>query len=94
MRPKEENVTHQLTIRFDEDLAREIEEVARRERVSRNQAVLRLLRKSVGLDEGSEEKEAIGTSLDWFVGSWSEEEAREFDEAVTDFETIDEELWK
>ncbi|HUP50128.1 MAG TPA: hypothetical protein VNA04_15185 [Thermoanaerobaculia bacterium] len=87
-------MTHQLTIRFDEDLAREIEDVARRERVSRNQAVLRLLRKGVGLDEPPVEKEVIGTSLDWFIGSWTEEEAREFDEAVADFETIDEELWK
>ncbi|HLE85475.1 MAG TPA: hypothetical protein VJG13_14135 [Thermoanaerobaculia bacterium] len=87
-------MTHQLTIRFDEDLAREIEDVARRERVSRNQAVLRLLRKGAGLDEGGEEREAIGSSLDWFVGSWSEAEAQEFDEAVADFETIDEELWK
>ena len=87
-------MTHQLTIRFDDGLAREIEEVARRERVSRNQAVLRLLRKGVGLDEPPEEKEAIGSSLDWFIGSWTEEEAREFDEAVADFERIDDELWK
>lgn len=86
-------MTHQLTIRFDDSLAREIEEVARRERVSRNQAVLRLLRKGVGLDEPTAEKEAIGSSLDWFIGSWTEEEAREFDEAVADFERIDEELW-
>ena len=87
-------MTHQLTIRFDDTLAREIEEVARRERVSRNQAVLRLLRQGVGLDEPPAEKEVIGSSLDWFIGSWTEEEAREFDEAVADFERIDEELWK
>lgn len=85
---------NQLTIRYDEDLAREIEELARREGLSRNQAVLRLLRKGAGIPEGGKGRDVIGSSLDWFVGSWSEEQAREFDEAVADFERIDQELWK
>lgn len=84
----------QLTIRYDEDLAREIEDLARKEGLSRNQAVLRLLRKGAGIAEGKETADVVGTSLDWFVGSWTEEQAREFDEAVADFETIDEEVWK
>lgn len=83
----------QLTIRYDEDLAREIEDLARREGLSRNQAVLRLLRKGAGIAEGEESRDAIGSSLDWFVGSWTEEQAREFDDAVAEFEAIDEELW-
>ena len=87
-------MAHQLTIRFDDELAHEIEELARREGLSRNQAVLRLLRKGAGVEAGPEGEDAIGSSLDWFVGSWSEEQAREFDEAVADFESIDEELWK
>lgn len=88
-------MTRQLTIRYDDDIAREIEDLARREGLSRNQAVLRLLRKGAGIEEGREgEEDVIGSSLDWFVGSWSEEQAREFDEAVADFERIDEELWK
>lgn len=87
-------MAHQLTIRYDEVLAREIDDLARREGVSRNQAVLRLLRKAAGLEERAPEQEVIGSSLDWFFGSWTEEQAREFDEAVADFERIDEELWK
>lgn len=86
-------MTHQLTIRYDESLAREIEGLAQREGLSRNQAVLQLLRKGAGIEERAE-AEVIGDSLDWFVGSWSEKEAREFDEAVADFERIDEELWR
>lgn len=86
-------MAHQLTIRFDESLAREIEDLARRKGLSRNQAVLRLLRKGAGLEE-EKETHVIGSALDWFIGSWSEEQAREFDQAVTDFETIDEELWR
>lgn len=87
-------IPKQLTIRCDDDLAREIEDLARREGLSLNQAVLRLLRKGAGIAEGDETRDAIGSSLDWFAGSWTEEQAREFDEAVADFETIDEELWK
>jgi len=87
-------MTHQLTIRYDDETARQIEELARRERLSRNQAVVRLLRKGAGLERRSEEHDAIGSSLDWFVGSWTDEQAREFEEAVAEFETIDEELWK
>lgn len=86
---------HQLTIRYGENLAREIEDLARKEGLSRNQAVLRLLRQALGIGEGGDDgRNAIGSSLDWFVGSWTEEQAREFDEAVADFETIDEDLWK
>ena len=87
-------MAHQLTIRYDERLAREIEELARREGISRNQAVMRLLRKGAGLDDADRRKDAIGESLDWFIGSWTEERAREFEEAAADFERIDEELWK
>ncbi len=74
-------MTHQLTIRYDDALAREIEDLARREGVSRNQAVLRLLRKGAGIEARTEEEGVIGNSLDWFFGSWTEEQAREFDEA-------------
>lgn len=87
-------MTHQLTIRYGDEMARRIEELVRREGLSRNQAVLRLLRKGAGLDERPEDPDVVGDSLDWFVGSWTDEQAREFDEAVAEFERIDEELWK
>ncbi len=87
---------HQLTIRYDDDVAQEIEDLARRKGLSRNQAVLQLLRRGAGIEDEFQDHDVdvIGSSLDWFVGSWSEEEAREFDEAVAAFEEIDEELWK
>lgn len=70
-------MVHQLTVRYDEELAREIEELARREGISRNQATLRLLRKGARLDAPDSVRETIGDSLDRFIGSWSEEQARE-----------------
>lgn len=86
-------MTHQLTIRYDDDLAREIEELAELEGISRNQAVVRLLRKGAGMAARGDEG-VIGHSLDHHFGTWTEEEFREFEEAVADFEKIDEELWK
>lgn len=87
-------MTHQLTVRYDEALAREIEELAKREGISRNQAAVRLLRKGARLDEPEGSRQPIGNSLDWFIGSWSDEDARELTEATADFERIDEELWR
>lgn len=87
-------MAHQLTIRYDDELATEIESIARREGLSLNQAVVRLLRRAAGLARPRETTDKIGDSLDWFIGSWDDEQAREFDEAVRDFEQIDEELWR
>lgn len=86
-------MAHQLTIRYDDELATEIEGVAEREGLSLNQAVVRLLRRAAGLERPRETSDKIGDSLDWFIGSWDEQQAREFDEAVRDFEQFDEELW-
>jgi hypothetical protein len=85
---------HQLTIRYDDAVAREIEELARRERISRNQAAVRLLRKGARLEEPDQPPNAIGDTLDWFIGSWTEEQARELDDAIADFEMVDEDLWR
>jgi predicted transcriptional regulator len=84
---------HQLTIRYDDELARKIEALAQEEGLSRNKLIARLLRKAAGLDEATTDQNVIGDSLDWFIGSWSEQRAAEFEEATGDFETIDEDLW-
>jgi hypothetical protein len=82
----------QLTIRYDDELAEHIERLSRQEGISRNQAVLRLVRKGAGLEPPPSADNVIGSSLDWFIGSWTDEHARELEEATADFETIDEEL--
>jgi hypothetical protein len=84
----------QLTIRYDDALAREIEDLARREGISQNQAAVRLLRRGARLEEPAPPREAIGDSLDWFIGSWTSEQASELEQAVADFEMVDEDLWK
>lgn len=86
----------QLTIRgFDEKLEAEIRRLADRERLSLNQAVIRLLRRGAGLqDEESQSVGRIGTSLDHLAGTWSRDEALAMAEVEADFERIDPELWR
>ena len=87
-------MTHQLTIRYDDELFREIETRAEREGLSRNQVAVRLLRKGAGLEMARESKEVIGHSLDHHFGTWTEEQYQEFHEAIAPLEEIDEDLWK
>jgi hypothetical protein len=85
----------QLTIRgFDERLARRLRELARAEGISLNRAALKLLRRGAGLEDAAEPSRAVGTALDDLIGTWSDEEARAFNETIEDFETIDEDVWR
>ena len=85
----------QLTVRgFDDELSSAIQGLAQREGISLNKAALRLLRKGAGLADGSESRGKIGSSLDHFFGSWTQEQADELNEALKDFEEIDEEMWR
>jgi hypothetical protein len=91
----QEPAVRQLTLRgFDPELERRIQKVARDEGISLNQAVLRLLRKGAGLDTVKEDDDVVGAALDDLIGTWSDEEAEEFDRAVSDFDAIDEEMWR
>ena len=45
------------------------------------------------MDENTADPGVIGDSLDWLIGSWSDEHAAELEEALADFDVIDEELW-
>ena len=85
----------QLTIRgFGEALARKIRETARREGVSLNQAVLRLLNRAAGLDEPEVDERVVGRSLDDLIGTWTDEEARELAAATAELRAIDQDMWR
>lgn len=84
---------NQLTIRgFDAELATYIQDLARREGISLNRAVMRLLRRGAELDEGK--ADVVGSSLDHLMGTWSAEEADRIDQALEDFSGIEEAMWK
>ncbi len=85
---------HQLTVRgFDAPLERRIRQVARADGISLNRAVLKLLRRGAGLGSADADQDVVGDSLDHLIGTWTEEEGREFEEAVRDLDEIDPSLW-
>ena len=85
----------QLTIRgFDAELELKIRQLARRDGLSLNKAVLRLLRKGAGIASSADDVERIGTGLDEFIGTWSESRADAVNDATGDFGQIDESLWR
>jgi hypothetical protein len=80
----------QLTIRgFDDRLERRIRQIARAEGISLNRAVLKLLRRGAGLGEPDPGRDVIGDALDRHIGTWSEGDARELEEATRDLSEVD-----
>ncbi len=84
---------HQLTVRgFDAELADSIRRLAQQERISLNQAVLRLLRRGAGLANYQGSVDTVGSSLDGFIGSWTRKQADQMDRALQDLEGTDESM--
>ena len=84
----------QLTVRgFEPELSEYIRRLAQQERISLNQAVLRLLRRGAGLEADQSADDTVGSSLDHFIGSWTRQQADEMHRALKDFEGIDEAMW-
>ena len=84
----------QLTVRgFDGALERRLRKMADEEQISLNRAALTLMRRGAGLAENEEPDGTIGSSLDSFIGVWTEDDAAELERSLEPFETIDPELW-
>jgi hypothetical protein len=85
----------QLTLR---GLGSELEEALRREAsekgISLNQAAVGLLRRGAGLSEKRLRRDVIGSSLDRYIGVWSDKDERRFVEVTGELERVDAELWK
>lgn len=69
-----------------------IREKARRERLSVNKAVLRLLEEATG--SGPQGPKLVHHDLDRFFGTWAKEEADTFDAALKEQRRVDPETWK
>ena len=86
---------NQLTIRaLDEELEAVLRQTADEHHTSLNKAALMLLRRGAGLESGQRERNLVGDRLDRYIGSWSPEEAKAFEEAVEPLGRIDPDLWK
>ena len=81
-----------ITLRgIDSTLQKKLEQIADRENASINKTILSLLKKAVGLDSV---EYPVYTDLDDLAGTWTVDEAAEFNRKTADFSEIDTELWK
>ena len=84
----------QLTIRLvDAELRMRLEAQARQRGLSLNRTVLALLREAIGLRHHQSGPPIEFNDLDHLAGTWSEEEAAQFDNELRKQRRIDEELW-
>ncbi|MCZ6681134.1 MAG: toxin-antitoxin system HicB family antitoxin [Candidatus Poribacteria bacterium] len=84
----------QLTVRGVEDeLHQLLQREAKRQGLSINRYVLSLLKQAVGLTEQKATQKQAFDDLDHLAGTWSREEADEFDTALKQQRQIDGELW-
>ena len=79
-----------LTIHnMDDEMANAIKELAEKSGLSQNKVIKNLLRKSLNLSEKREPKQDFSE----FCGLWTPAEEKAFEEAISDFEQIDESMW-
>ncbi|MCY3807932.1 MAG: hypothetical protein OXG58_00590 [Gemmatimonadetes bacterium] len=53
---------------------------------------MKLLRRGAGLD--GQRRDRVGSALDHLIGTWSDNQAHEVEQALRHFETIDEDMWE
>jgi len=75
------------------ELVRVIERRSRQTGKSLNRTILEALEESL-LNRSKKKERRLYHDLDWMVGSWTKEEADEFDGALAEQRTIDPEIWK
>jgi hypothetical protein len=85
----------QLTIRgFDPEIEEQIRDLARREGLSLNQAVMQLLRRARGRQDSTDRIHRVGSALDDLAGTWSQRDEQEFAKAIEPLERIDSTFWQ
>ncbi len=84
----------QLTVREIEDgLHKALKREAKRKGVSINSYVLSLLKDTIGFIDSNGQQKQVFSDLDHLAGTWSREEADEFDSALKEQRQIDGGLW-
>jgi hypothetical protein len=82
-----------MTLRgIDDTISGALKEKARREDTSVNSVMLRILKEGLGLEK--KKRNVVYDDLDHLAGTWSAEDAAEFERATAVFEKVDDEMWK
>jgi len=82
-----------MTLRgIDERIAGALKERAKKEDTSVNTVMLRILKDVLGLEK--KKRRAMYDDLDHLAGTWSTQDAAEFERATALFESVDTDMWK
>lgn len=82
-----------MTLRgIDDRTAAALKEKARKESTSVNTLMLRIIKESLGMEK--KKRGVVYDDLDHLAGTWSKEDAAEFERATAVFERVDEEMWR
>lgn len=73
-------------------VARSVREKARKEKLSLNKAIVKLLEEATGT--GSGKRRVVRHDLDRFFGTWTEAEADAFEQTLREQRQIDPEMWE
>ena len=85
----------QLTVRgFGQELANAVQRLATREKISLNQAALKLLRQGAGLRDPIDQPNAPQRAIEELHGAWTPEESAAIDRAISDFSAIEAGMWE
>jgi len=76
------------------ELAKTIRQKAEEQGTSINKAVINLLEEGTGIRGKKNGKKSLHHDLDSLAGSWTKDEAEEFDKSLAAQRTIDPDLWK
>ena len=71
-------------------IEKQLRSLARQTGTSLNKTVIGLLARALGMADGTPRARELSD----LAGTWSEEEAREFEENTRAFEQIDEDIWR
>lgn len=81
-----------MTLRgIDDTISGALKEKARREDTSVNTVMLRIIKEGLGI--GKKKRNVVYDDLDYLAGTWSAEDAAEFERATAVFEKVDEDMW-
>lgn len=80
-----------LTIHnLDTEVSNAIEDIAKRTGLSQNKVIKKLLREALNLEDSKDHQQDFAE----FCGLWSGREAESFNNTVSAFEQIDEDMWQ
>ncbi|MCK4765584.1 MAG: hypothetical protein KAW12_25505 [Candidatus Aminicenantes bacterium] len=84
----------ELTLKnVDDEVLARLQAEANKKGTDLNTFILKIFRRVVGL-ETEKEKKAVYHDLDYLAGTWTKEEAEDFEISIESFNQIDETLWQ